>query len=495
MDRKVSVIIPVIRPENIPSLEDKIFKRAGIPAADIEVLTMEDENRIGAPKMVKNLVQISRHKYVVYLGDDCEPVQNFILHAFNTMKKFDGNWGLVGLNCGRWDRKQDRYSDGSYARSESEIWVPFLDHGQVAQHWMAHKKLLKHLDGEFFHTGYTHCFCDNELTQRCKEIKRYRFSEKSKIVHHHPIVMEDDSLWNEDLKRVYSDEVYRADEKLFNLRKSNKWETRQARTNKQVVILVPVHGEGFQKFWTQVSRLQFRSLSAGIDTFLRVKSSAILEHCRNCLVSEALRDFPDATHFLFLDSDMVFPDDLLIKLLAHDKDMVTTNAYRKGPPHFPVVSIQSGDDDLFRPIHIKPEADKLRRVTSAGTGVVLIKREVFEQMGFPWFKSEYVDPIGEDADTGTLVEGKMFVSEDSRFFIIATSLGFKLYCDFSIEIGHIGKKIYTWKDHEDYLEKHPEIAEVSKDGKRNEIDDEGADPGNSRDRDRQHDQPGIAGRM
>jgi hypothetical protein len=476
MQRKVSVIIPVIRPDKIKQLEGWIYDRAGIPRTDIEILTMEDENRVGAPKMVKQLIQMSTHPYVMYLGDDCEPEENFILNAFTAMKKFDGNWGLVGLNCGRWIEENIGGPAHGPEPQYRKKWQPFLDHGEVAQHWMAHKRLLKHLDGEFFHTGYAHCFCDNELTQRCKDIKRYRFSEKSKIIHHHPIVMEDDSLWNRDLKRVYSDKVYNADFRLFNSRKANGWKTPKLpkiKSNRQVVILVPVHGEGFQKFWTQVSRLQFRSLSAGIDTFLRVKSSAVLVHCRNCLVSEALRDFPDATHFLFIDSDMVFPDDILLRLLEHDKDMVTVSAYRKGPPHFPVVSIQADEDDIFRPIHIKPENGKLRRVTSAGTGVVLIKREVFEKMFFPWFQTEYVDPIGEDAEQES----------------------FKLYCDFSIEIGHIGKKVYTWKDHEQHLEKHPELIEVSKDGKRKQIDDEDADPGDSRNRNRQHDQPGLAGRM
>jgi hypothetical protein len=425
------------------------------------------------------LVQMARHPYVMYLGDDCEPQDNFILNAFNTMKKFNGNWGLVGLNCGRW-------ADDGIGGPDSLEWQSFLDHGEVAQHWMAHKKLLKHLDGEFFHTGYVHCFCDNELTQRSKDKKRYKFCEKSKIVHHHPIVMQDDSLWNEDLKRVYANNIYQADFRLYNSRKSNNWKTKEVKAGKQVLILVPVHGEGFQKFWTQISRMQFKCLSAGINTFLRVKSSAVLEHSRNCLVSEGLRDFPDATHFLFVDADMVFPDDLILRLLEHDKDMVTINAYRKGPPHYPVVSVQGDDDDYFRSVHVKPEDGKLQRVTSAGTGIVLIKREVFEQMGFPWFKCEYIDPVSEDADSQTLIEGQMFVSEDNRFFVVATSLGFKLYCDFSIEIGHIGMKIYTWQDHERYLEKEEQ------DGKRNQINDEGADPGDSRNRDRQHDKSRAA---
>lgn len=485
MNRKVSIIIPTIRPDNIPQLERWIIERAGVDKADLEILTMEDTERIGTPKMVKTMVQIARHDLVMYLGDDCEPEQNFVLAALSAMKKFEGNWGLVGLNCGRWSD-----TDG--------VWTSFLDHSQVSQHWLAHKRLLKHLDGEFFHTGYQHCFCDNELTRRCIELKRYRFAKKARIIHHHPIVMQDESLWDEDLKRVYSDEVYTVDRRLLELRSNNRWKTpkkMEIGANFNLVpILVPNYGQGKHRFWTCLSRLQAKSMQNGISTFFLKKSTADIAHSRNLLTSDALRRFPQAQKFLFLDNDMTFPSDLLLRLLAHNKDIVTVNAYRKGAGYFPVVSIQGKDDEYFRPVHIKPEEGALRRVTSAGTGAVLIDRKVFETMTFPWFKSEYVDPVGEDMDSANIVEGKMFVSEDNRFYIITTSLGFKLYCDFSIPIGHIGDYEFTWEDHERYLRENPELTEV-KNGERNQIDDENAGPGDSGNRDQQHDQPRIAGRL
>ncbi len=493
MERRVSVIIPVIRPANVEQLERWILDRAGIPSSDVEIITMEDKERIGAPRMIKMLTQMSRHKYVMFLGDDCEPQENFILHAFKEMSKFKGNWGLVGLNCGRWVDDNIVGCSGP----DSLGWQSFLNHGEVSQHWMAHKEILKHLDGEFFHTGYTHCFCDNELTTRCKDLKRYRFSKKSKIVHYHPIVQQDDDLWDDDYKRVYSDDVYLADKKLFELRRANGWKTPQKTKsqNEQVVILVPVYGQGKHKFWTNLSRMQFECLGAGIETAVRKKSSTDIAHCRNMLVSENLKRFPDTEWFLFMDTDHTFPDDMLIRLLAHRKDIVTTSAYRKGGAHYPVVSMQGDADDYFRPLHIKPEDGKLRRITSAGTGIVLVHRRVFEGIKFPWFKSEYIDPVAEDMEAETLIEGKMFVSEDNRFYVIATSLGFKLYCDFSIEIGHIGDYNYTWRDHERYIKEHPEAVEVIKDGKRNESHDENPYSGNGWNRDQQHDQPGIEGRV
>lgn len=489
MDKRVSIIIPTIRPENIPSLERWIVERAGVPKEDLEILHMEDTERIGTPKMVKTLVQLARHRLVMYLGDDCEPQQNFVLTALNAMKKFKDNWGLVGLNCGRWDFNFNPIMEDT----SKPNWISFLDHGEVAQHWLAHKRLLKHLDGEFFHTGYQHCFCDNELTERCIAKKRYRFAEKSKIVHHHPIVMNDDNLWNEDLKRVYSNRVYEADRRLYESRKANGWKTPKKASGsaqKQIAILVPVYGQGKHKFWTRLSAMQFECAKHGIDTLLKKQSSADIAHCRNLLVSQMLRARPNIQKFLFMDTDMTFPKDTALRLLAHDKDIVVTNAYRKGQGFFPVVSIQAKGDEYFRPVHIKPEEGKLRRVTSAGTGIMMIDRRVFETIRFPWFKSEYIDPFGEDEETANLVEGKMFVGEDNRFCMIASHLGFKIYCDFSIEVGHIGDKEYGWQDHERYLQEHPELIE-DQNGERNQDDHEDADPGDRGIRDKQHYQPGL----
>jgi hypothetical protein len=60
-------------------------------------------------------------------------------------------------------------------------------YGEFATHWLASKKLLPYLGGEFFHTGYYHNGCDNELTERCRKINKYVWAEEAKILHDHPI--------------------------------------------------------------------------------------------------------------------------------------------------------------------------------------------------------------------------------------------------------------------------------------------------------------------
>lgn len=191
---RVSVIIPIIRPERVHECIDSILYNAGID--DYEILSEEDTERIGAPKMVKRLTDRGNGQCVCFLGDDTVAEKDFLKNALDSMATLPDGWGLVGLNDG-------------------------IRQGKVAAHWLADKRLLPLLDGEFFNTQYLHCWCDNELTDRCKEMGRFVFSEKSKIIHNHPII---DLKWDDEhYHRVYADEMIIHDMLLFRKRKRNGW--------------------------------------------------------------------------------------------------------------------------------------------------------------------------------------------------------------------------------------------------------------------------------
>lgn len=145
---------------------------------------------------------------------------------------------------------------------------------------------------------------------------------------------------------------------------------------------------------------------------------------------------------------MEVPPDTLIRLLAADQDIVVSNAYTKNSPTKPLVNVMDKQNN-FVAIHILPENGKLHRIHRAGTGVCLCKLQVFEKIPFPWFFQDYSEPPenwqGKEED---LIEGQIMVGEDVRFFMLAQGCGLKVYCDFSLEIGHVGDKVYTWKDYE-----------------------------------------------
>jgi len=174
---KISIVIPTLgRPEKLKRLAKLIDTHAGYPNYEVLVENDSFEDRQGAPKMLKRGVDRSTGSLVMFLGNDCVPRPNFLLNALKAMiKNFPDMDGLVGLN--------DKY------------W-----HGEFATHWLASKKLLPMLGGEFFHTGYKHLGCDNELTERCKMISRYIWAEDAVVYHDHPV---QSGFQDKDMDDVY----------------------------------------------------------------------------------------------------------------------------------------------------------------------------------------------------------------------------------------------------------------------------------------------------
>jgi hypothetical protein len=137
--------------------------------------------------MVKRLVDHTQHENVCFIGDDTLPNPGFLKHALDDMARLPDGWGLVGLN--------DRTGR------------------DLATHWVASKKLLPLIGGEFFHTGYWHCFCDVELQERCAFMGRYIYSRRAVVIHDHPWIKQQPI--EGDYKRVYSKEWLDHDRALF----------------------------------------------------------------------------------------------------------------------------------------------------------------------------------------------------------------------------------------------------------------------------------------
>ncbi len=144
-------------------------------------------------------------------------------------------------------------------------------------------------------------------------------------------------------------------------------------------------------------------------------------------------------YLLFIDTDQVFPPDTLCRLVAHDVPIVAALVTAKNPPHL-VVAGYGNVKEGFRSLLDWPN-NALIEVDVTGFGCVLIKREVFEKFpeGNP-FRKIFCEASNDNH------------GEDWSFCIRAHRLGFSIYVDTSIPIGHIGKYIYTTGDYELYKE-------------------------------------------
>lgn len=192
----VSICIPTLsRPEKLHRLLQAIKDNAHYP--NYEVIVKADQmppNNEGAPKILAKCVAESRGELVMFLGNDCVPEPYFLREAVWSMARhFPQMDGMIGLN--------DQYWDGSK--------------GHVATHWLASKKLLPYLGGEFFHTGYHHTGCDNELLARVEMIGKYHWEPMAQIFHDHPINNGFTSGVDELYEQSYAGPRHEADDKLY----------------------------------------------------------------------------------------------------------------------------------------------------------------------------------------------------------------------------------------------------------------------------------------
>jgi hypothetical protein len=194
---------------------------------------------------------------------------------------------------------------------------------------------------------------------------------------------------------------------------------------KRITIGMPVYG-GIQPQTFQSLLELVADSKHEIDIVMAEDGYTIAEN-RNFLAVKALNNKSD--YLLMVDADMTFPPDMLDTLLADGKDIVgvayhprsETGQITKYLDEVHFVKIEESDD---------PKYKKTFKCYATGTGVILIKCDVFKKMARPWFKFEFYD-------TGQCKQG-----EDWIFCIEAGKLGIETWTNPTIEIGHWGEKIF-----------------------------------------------------
>lgn len=128
--------------------------------------------------------------------------------------------------------------------------------------------------------------------------------------------------------------------------------------------------------------------------------------------------------YLFsVDSDIAFEPDTLVKMLAHDKDMVTGLYIQRKPGQHILELYRAGKGNIpYEEIYGKG----LVEVDGCGFGCVLVKSEVIRAIGYPQFV--YKSALNHN-DT---------LSEDVYFCQRAKEKGFRIFADTSIICRHIG---------------------------------------------------------
>lgn len=201
----------------------------------------------------------------------------------------------------------------------------------------------------------------------------------------------------------------------------------------KVFIAIPARDDVKTGFAYDLANMVGFTVATAPDVELAVTftKSSLIQQGRTSLAKAAL-SWPGVSHILWLDSDMRFPKDSLVRLLDRKKDIVGCAYSTRGNPIQPITYV--GDVDLPDPerFYLERGATGLAEVTGTGFGVMLIDIDVLREMEKPWFAVGYCEAVDE------------FEGEDMYFFSKARRNGRKVWidCDLSHSIGHLGEYEY-----------------------------------------------------
>ncbi len=178
------------------------------------------------------------------------------------------------------------------------------------------------------------------------------------------------------------------------------------------------------QFYKSLFGLYNFTRDAGHDMSAAFFDYGDIARTRNNTAQEAVKNGFD--YIYFLDVDEVYPYDSIVKLLAHEKEVISGFYVARTPPHAPVHYKKVLLGDLLRSEDnlLKPNTG-IQEQEAGGFGGILIKREIFEKISHPWFQYMW-----DEKNNG-------WIGEDIYFFKKLSGIGVKAYVDTNLHYGHI----------------------------------------------------------
>lgn len=149
------------------------------------------------------------------------------------------------------------------------------------------------------------------------------------------------------------------------------------------------------------------------------------------------------THLMMIDDDMAWAPDLVARMLSEDVDIIGVPYRRKmvNPVRFTTRHSQE--------LKVKENKPYMVKVDGIGTGMMLVKRCVFETMlaDTPAVQYNKDGPLTymffrHDFVRDHHVEGNTYMSEDYNFCRLAKEKGFDIWAYVDEEVAHMGTVAY-----------------------------------------------------
>jgi len=207
---------------------------------------------------------------------------------------------------------------------------------------------------------------------------------------------------------------------------------------KSIMVATPMYGGlGNTMYISSLLRLQDHCFKLGIGfEHAFMMNESLIDRGRNGLVDQFLTK-SNADYMLFIDADIQFRPEDILAMLHYDKDLICA-PYPKKHISWPFIidAVKNGITDIptlerlvgeyvFTSLNDDSKISEIIKVSEAGTGLMLIKRDVFLKMKENFPENYYISDESKDLSLGleremfaffkTGIVDKRYLSEDYYF--------------------------------------------------------------------------------
>tara|TARA_B100000902_G_C27318609_1_gene922837 strand:+ start:2789 stop:3706 length:918 start_codon:yes stop_codon:yes gene_type:complete len=268
-----------------------------------------------------------------------------------------------------------------------------------------------------------------------------------------------------------------SDDVLYNLLDAKIEIPIQVLRDKHIFIATPCYGGQIgEPYFRSMMRLAILCNKYDIQfTVSTLANESLITRGRNTLVSFFM-EHPDATHLFFVDADVEFDPNDMLRMVAYDRDVVVgaypkkainwnsiVDAARNNPEENEhtieghssnyVVNFDFLQDDKGKPQPQIQIRDNLIKLKDAGTGFMCIKKEVIQKMFDKHPDLKYANDINVDQkfephmyalfDCIIDPESRRYLSEDYTFCRRWQEMGGEVFLDPRTALNHVGH--YTFR--------------------------------------------------
>ena len=261
---------------------------------------------------------------------------------------------------------------------------------------------------------------------------------------------------------------------LKKIKSQNELTAHMGHPTTRLYVATPVHSECSIHYTQALLKLQQACMMNNIMISFSLLKSSLVTQGRNLCVANFLNDLNNYTHLLFVDSDIDFSHDTILKLLKFDKEVISVPYPMKTISWEQIwekikLGVIKNKDDLMKAGHTFPikmdnvmKSDK-KEITVVGgiieashvpAGCMLIKRQVFDKMIKAYPEDVIDQPTflnGEVKSSTNMYNffdtihdkaSKKYYGEDFGFCKKWTEIGGKCYAYIEDNISHVGEYQY-----------------------------------------------------